>query len=525
MNRRKKRGALLALLLALCLLVGCASTEGLKKVPQGVRPESMNMDEVEPEFPSDTSIKNQLMSLAAEIRSAQSMEDQAALYEEFLHDAYIYIVGPYNYTMYLAADGRSISTYYDALVGHMSTFLGEWEPAAYMAIEEAPWGAELRARYETRMCTPESIRETYPVSDETGRAAVQETYDARDAYAEVLSGEGTAVDEGLDLEGALDDLFTSRQTLAKSLGYEGYLDFVVERRDRMPYSLEELRRLSALVRENLVPGVVNAAAEAPAALDAAAWQQALSALAERFPAYAEDLSYVVENGVYRVEAAEAGEKSRHFAYALYQYDVSAGKAVLSGQADDALHALKGLGLCARDMALPESEWSISALTLYDSVQECAFAGACLAELDAVYGEAASDAADGLALCMARDVCRAAMELEYLCALYEDPIMDQAEREQLLSDLCAQYGVEDADYLRSSEDILLGSLDCAGEMLGGLYGLQLYRMALSDPEGAQEVLLSTLSVYNAGNPIAAGYAAGLANPYSAEAIADLAAALR
>ena len=104
-------------------------------------------------------------------------------------------------------------------------------------------------------------------------------------------------------------------------------------------------------------------------------------------------------------------------------------------------------------------------------------------------------------------------------------MDQAEREQLLSDLCAQYGVEDADYLRSSEDILLGSLDCAGEMLGGLYGLQLYRMALSDPEGAQEVLLSTLSVYNAGNPIAAGYAAGLANPYSAEAIADLAAALR
>ena len=28
----------------------------------------------------------------------------------------------------------------------MSKFLGEWEPAAYMAIEEATWGAQLRAQ-------------------------------------------------------------------------------------------------------------------------------------------------------------------------------------------------------------------------------------------------------------------------------------------------------------------------------------------------------------------------------------------
>lgn len=129
------------------------------------------------------------------------MEEQKEKYDEFLHDAYIYIVGPYNYTAYLAADGRSISTYYDALIGHMSKFLGEWEPAAYMAIEEATWGAQLRAQYETRMCTPESIRNTYPVSDETGQSMVQDTYDARDAYAEVISGEGSAVEEGLDLGG------------------------------------------------------------------------------------------------------------------------------------------------------------------------------------------------------------------------------------------------------------------------------------------------------------------------------------
>lgn len=48
------------------------------------------------------------------------------------------------------------------------------------------------------------------------------------------------------------------------------------------------------------------------------------------------------NGVYAVEAAEEGA-SRHFAYSLYQYDVSAGKAVLAGQADDALHVAQGPG--------------------------------------------------------------------------------------------------------------------------------------------------------------------------------------
>lgn len=524
MRRWKTGCALIAAILALSLLAGCASTEGLKKVPQGVRPESMNMDEIEPQFPSDTSIENQMMSLAAEIRSAGTMEEQKEKYDEFLHDAYIYIVGPYNYTAYLAADGRSISTYYDALIGHMSKFLGEWEPAAYMAIEEATWGAQLRAQYETRMCTPESIRNTYPVSDETGQSMVQETYDARDAYAEVISGEGSAVEEGLDLEAALDDLFTSRETLAEYMGYDSYLDFVVERRDRMPYSLESLQTLSSLVLENLVPAVQAASAPAPEALSPEAWQEALLALSARFPAYEEDLRYVVSNGVYAVEAAEEGT-SRHFAYSLYQYDVSAGKAVLAGQADDALHVLKGLGLCARDMALPEEEWSISALTLYDQVQESAFAGAALAELDAVYGEAGEAAGAGLALQMAKDVCRAAMELNCLCALYEDPVMSQADREALYSGLCAQYGVEGSDYLRASEDVLMGSLDCAGEMLGGLYGLQLYALAQEDASAAQAVLSATLTAYNSNNPIAAGYAAGLANPYSAEGIAAIGQMLR
>ncbi|MGI5884417.1 MAG: hypothetical protein ACOX83_05550, partial [Candidatus Spyradocola sp.] len=235
-------------------------------------------------------------------------------------------------------------------------------------------------------------------------------------------------------------------------------------------------------------------------------------------------TYVVSNGVYAVETAEEGE-SRHFAYPLYQYDVSAGKALLAGQEDDALHVLKGLGLCARDMSLPQEEWSISELALYDRVQENAFAGVALADLSAVYGAEADAAAAGLTRQMAEDVCRAAMELEYLCRLYEDPILAQDERESLLRDLCAQYGVEEEDYLRTSEDVLMGSLDCAGEMLGGLYGLQLYALALEDAQAAQTVLNATLSVYNANNPIAAGYAAGLDNPYSAEGIRAIGELLR
>ena len=118
-----------------------------------------------------------------------------------------------------------------------------------------------------------------------------------------------------------------------------------------------------------------------------------------------------------------------------------------------------------------------------------------------------------------------MELNYLCALYEDPVMSQADREALYSDLCAQYGVEGSDYLRTSEDVLMGSLDCAGEMLGGLYGLQLYALAQEDSSAAQAVLSATLTAYNSNNPIAAGYAAGLANPYSAEGIAAIGQMLR
>ena len=57
MRRWKTGCALIAAILALSLLAGCASTEGLKKVPQGVRPESMNMDEIDGALVGGASLK------------------------------------------------------------------------------------------------------------------------------------------------------------------------------------------------------------------------------------------------------------------------------------------------------------------------------------------------------------------------------------------------------------------------------------------------------------------------------------
>jgi hypothetical protein len=509
----------LAALMCLALLAGCTSIEGLKKVPQGQRPESMDMEKLEPKFPSDSSLKNQLMSLATDVKLAASLEEQREKYDEFMYNAYLYVVGPYNFTSYMNADGRSISLYYDNLVNHMNTFLGEYDVSAWSAIGESSWGAQLKAEYDKLMCTPNSIRNAFPVSDEASQALVKSMYDARDALA-------TAMDsgfEGANLESLLDDLLSARETLADNMGYESYLEFVVKKRDRIPYGIGDLQALCKLVRENLAPAVASAsAAEAPN-LTAAEWNERLGEMAGRFPAYAEDLSYAVRNGTY---AVKEGEKGAHFAYMLYQYDVSAGKAVVSGKADDARHVMQGLGLTARNMALPREEWSISALTLYDEIQQNAFLGMCLGNLDAIYGAQADQAERAVTLDMARDVCSAAAEMELLIALYENPVMPQAEREALLGDLCAQYGISGMeDYFETSQDILMGNVGCAGRMLGGLYGLGLRKLDKADHGAAEKVLEATLAVYNAGNPIAAGYKAGLGNPYSAEGIKAIAEMLK
>ena len=521
MSMRKKLIALAALVLCCALLAGCMSTEGLKKVPQGARPESLNMAELEPKFPSDSSVKNQMMSLATDVKTAADIDAQREKYNEFLHNAYIYIVGPYNFTGYLAADGRSITAYYESMVNHMNTFLSEWDVSAWTAISDSAWGAQLKSEYAKLKCTPDSIRNAYPTGSENTASLIKTMYEARNALAEALDGDWAQA----DAEGLLDDIFTTREAVADSMQYASYLDFVAEKRDLLPYDMDSLLRLAQLVRENLVPAVRGAQQFGAPQLTAEQWQAALPGLAERFPAYSGDLLYALEGGA---SVVEEGQESRHFAYQLYQYDVSAGKAVISGQDGDALQVLRGLGLEARNMALHESEWSMSALSVYDCVQEDAFAGRALAELDAVYGAEADAARQGLINEMARQVCRGAMELELLVRLYDDPVMAQGEREQLAAELAAAYGFEGLtldDIVRESDDVLLGGLNCAGRMLGGLYGLAMAELSMRDGQAADEALAATLAVYNAGNPIAAGYSAGLDNPFSEQGVRNAAALVK
>ena len=117
-------------------------------------------------------------------------------------------------------------------------------------------------------------------------------------------------------------------------------------------------------------------------------------------------------------------------------------------------------------------------------------------------------------------------LELLDKLYENPVMAQSEREELVRTLAAEYGVAaDEDLLVTNSDVVMGNIGAAGKLLGGLYGMQISVLGAEDADAARSVLKATLSVYNAGNPIAAGYEAGLTNPYSTDGVRALAAELK
>ncbi len=162
---KKRNGKILALLLSLVLLLtGCASTEGLKKVPGGQRPESLDMETLEPKFPSDSSLKNQMMGIAADVQTAKTIDEQREKYNDFLYNAFIYIVGPYNFTVYLADDGRSITTYYEQMINHLNTFISQYDASAWSAISQSSWGAQLKAEYDQLMCTPNSIGRSWPTT-------------------------------------------------------------------------------------------------------------------------------------------------------------------------------------------------------------------------------------------------------------------------------------------------------------------------------------------------------------------------
>ena len=57
-------------------------------------------------------------------------------------------MGPYNFTVYLADDGRSITTYYEQMINHMNIFISQYDASAWSAISQSSWGAQ-RSRRNT----------------------------------------------------------------------------------------------------------------------------------------------------------------------------------------------------------------------------------------------------------------------------------------------------------------------------------------------------------------------------------------
>lgn len=66
------------------------------------------------------------------------------------------------------------------------------------------------------------------------------------------------------------------------------------------------------------------------------------------------------------------------------------------------------------------------------------------------------------------------------------------------------------------------MDCAQSLLGGLAGAQIGLLAQTDRDQAEALFEVMLSVYNYGSPVNQAVQAGMANPYSSDSIAALAA---
>ena len=242
------------------------------------------------------------------------------------------------------------------------------------------------------------------------------------------------------------------------------------------------------------------------------WNQFLYDLAGRMGSREADLLYCLDNKLYDVEQKDV---TTSFSVMLFQYDVSAGKAYVSGAPNDALAVMEGLMLTSRNFTLPESEWSMSAIGLNDKVQALSMIALYLNGLDEMLGEGA---AQSVLYQLAYDVCAAAMEYSYLSALYAQPAMAQKDREELYAALCAQYGVAPQEhYLATSSDVLAGNAACVSRMLGGLTAIQVAMLEGQDGNAAQASVEAMLAVYNVGNPIAEGYKSGLPNAFDANGV--------
>ncbi|MDR3085941.1 MAG: hypothetical protein LBU47_06470, partial [Christensenellaceae bacterium] len=94
---------LLALLLCGCLLFLCACAAGsLEGTPAGARPETIDGEKLYPDFPKRAAVAAQLNERLARIEDAKSAEALQEAYDELLHIAFVYVMGPYNLANFYA---------------------------------------------------------------------------------------------------------------------------------------------------------------------------------------------------------------------------------------------------------------------------------------------------------------------------------------------------------------------------------------------------------------------------------------
>jgi hypothetical protein len=518
-----KRWLAASLCACLLLLCGCAAGS-LEGTPSGARPSAIDGAELYPDFPQRAAVALEFNERLERIENAKTAEEMQAAYDELLHIAFVYVMGPYNLANFYASAGVSIEMYSEDMNNLMSDFLTNYEQKAWSAVLASPVGGDLLRRQSGGSVTPERVRAAHPSGSAEGQELTRQLYDGRDRYLALLD-RGAGEEE---LLAELNSQLRLRGDLARAMGCAGFIDYCLTKRDSVPYSAGDLLSLAALAREELLPAYLAPAVggefsprfEGAETLDADGWKGALPSLFARFPALENDLNYCLQNGLLQLEPLPEGGSARSFSYALYQYDLSIGKAYLAGDSGDLLNLFRLLGAMGRDMALPEAQWSVGQAKMADAAQQLSFAALCGAEMDALFGgeEAPRAKAELHALLLGHALC-GAQRYALLTALYgkgED--WNAEELRALCEELSAQYGLPlSLEELFALDDVRLGLADSAGELLGSLTALQLGLLAESRPEEAKAVLQGMFTVYNYASPIGEAVKAGLPNPFSREAV--------
>ena len=511
---------LLALLLVLSTLMLSGCVTSLDGEPDGTRPASLEGTKLLPDFPPRSAVSAEFNFMVSQVENAQDIDAQRTAYQNLQRAAFIYIMGPYSVASFISSDGGSIVMYQEDMMNLLSDYLSNYEQSAWSAIGASEWGAQLQAEFAGGAVTADKVRNAYPVSTADGQEVTQAVYSTREALY-------SALDEGADgdtLAELLNDALAVREDIASQMDYDGYLSYCFLKRDSVPYTKDDVLTLARLVRDQLCPVLAFLEPnESLPALSAEAWTQVLPELISRFPDHSEDLLYCLTNDLMTVLEHAEGQGPCFFSFPLYQYDASIGRARIANEYGDSLLVTGLLGSMLRDMAVPEDQWALSPAQLSGEVQVSAFQNLCALELDAVYGEESEAATQEYRRLLLEELCRSAMEYELLYRIYEQENVTDAFVTELAQELSQAYGLPlSAEDVYQLDQLLLGTVDCAQSLLGGLAGAQIGLLAQTDRDQAEALFEVMLSVYNYGSPVNQAVQAGMANPYSSDSIAALAA---